>query len=439
MGGPPRGDSMNTESGLLLRLVRLPARAFDAPFFAAILRVAGGNAFAQAILVAASPLLARLYPPEAFGLFASYVAVVTVAGSLACLKYELAILLPGPPRRALHLLHLCLAGAPLLLAPALVALAAAPRLLPAAPAFPPGHLAILFLGALCIAWTTAAINFHIKTGAFALYAASGVARSTVCVAAQALLAASGAAFGLVAGHLLGMAVQLLLVLRRIPLSLRTLRRGRLNRLALLRHRKMPQFVLPNATLDLLSEHGVVLLVQAFYRSSDVGYYYLAYKLLVLPVTILGTAVSQVFTRDLAEGPRARIFPKTVSLAALLALASLAPFALLAACAPAAFSVALGARWERAGEFVTLLCPWMFFRFITSPLTMIPIVTERQEVPFMFTTLYNIARLALFAALAGSGAPLDETLRVTFHALAGMLAVYAGILILIARKEGRRDA
>ena len=53
-----------------------------------------GTGLAQAIPIAISPILTRLYSPEDFGTFGLYMAIVTIASVLVTGRYELAILLP---------------------------------------------------------------------------------------------------------------------------------------------------------------------------------------------------------------------------------------------------------------------------------------------------------------------------------------------------------
>lgn len=74
-----------------------------------ILTLMTGTSLAQAIPVAISPILTRLYSPEEFGRFALYMAVVTIASVLVTGRYELAILLPRQDRDALHIAALAMA------------------------------------------------------------------------------------------------------------------------------------------------------------------------------------------------------------------------------------------------------------------------------------------------------------------------------------------
>ncbi|HIE59535.1 MAG TPA: hypothetical protein EYP82_06345, partial [Hydrogenothermaceae bacterium] len=59
-----------------------------------ILTLMSGTMLAQAIPIAISPILTRLYSPSDFGTFALYFALAVLFGSLVAGRYELSILIP---------------------------------------------------------------------------------------------------------------------------------------------------------------------------------------------------------------------------------------------------------------------------------------------------------------------------------------------------------
>jgi len=64
-----------------------------------VLKLASGTVLAQIISILSAPLLTRLFGPEAFGLAALFGSVSGIIGVVACLRYELSIMLPRPRRR----------------------------------------------------------------------------------------------------------------------------------------------------------------------------------------------------------------------------------------------------------------------------------------------------------------------------------------------------
>ena len=59
-----------------------------------ILIVIGGTAGAQLITLLASPIISRLYSPEAIGMLGSFIAILTILLPIAAFSYPMAIVLP---------------------------------------------------------------------------------------------------------------------------------------------------------------------------------------------------------------------------------------------------------------------------------------------------------------------------------------------------------
>ena len=70
-----------------------------------VLTLAGGTTIALGVTILASPITSRLFAPEAFGLAALFMSGATVAGLLACMRYEMAIVLPKNDEEAASLFH----------------------------------------------------------------------------------------------------------------------------------------------------------------------------------------------------------------------------------------------------------------------------------------------------------------------------------------------
>ena len=77
-------------------------------FFRNVLTLITGTTIAQAIPIAISPILTRIYTPDDFGVVALFVAISTIFGSLANGSYELAIILPKKDEDAVNLVVLSL-------------------------------------------------------------------------------------------------------------------------------------------------------------------------------------------------------------------------------------------------------------------------------------------------------------------------------------------
>ena len=89
-------------------------------FFRAAAALTTGSALAQLLPMLASPLLARLYTPGELGAYALFVSTLNLTGQLACLKYDLALIVAPGEGQASGLLRISLSlcvGVSLLLLP----------------------------------------------------------------------------------------------------------------------------------------------------------------------------------------------------------------------------------------------------------------------------------------------------------------------------------
>ena len=71
-----------------------------------ILTLLTGTTIAQAIPIAISPILTRIYTPEDFGIFAIFLAITLIIGSIANGRYELAIMIPKKDEDAINIFAL---------------------------------------------------------------------------------------------------------------------------------------------------------------------------------------------------------------------------------------------------------------------------------------------------------------------------------------------
>ena len=62
-----------------------------------------GTTVAQAIPVAISPILTRIYSPEEFGFFALFISISSIFGAIVNGRYEMAIMLPDKEEDAINI------------------------------------------------------------------------------------------------------------------------------------------------------------------------------------------------------------------------------------------------------------------------------------------------------------------------------------------------
>ncbi len=85
-----------------------PEPSRSSSFAVDVLKLVTGTTLAQVITILAAPVITRLYGPEAFGFLAIFASITSILGVIACMRYEMAIMLPKTDEEAANLLGLCL-------------------------------------------------------------------------------------------------------------------------------------------------------------------------------------------------------------------------------------------------------------------------------------------------------------------------------------------
>jgi O-antigen/teichoic acid export membrane protein len=405
-----------------------------------VMKIAGGTIFAQLLTITASPVLARIYGPDAFGMLALFTAIITTIAIVACLRYELSIMLPKSDSDAANLLGICLTFAliigiftlPLLhvLESPLLQWLKAPELEP-----------YLWLGAPAVFINGAfvALNYwNSRTRQYGRLSVARIISALATVVIQLGAGLTGYTYGgsLIAASIVGSGTSALMLGaqiwhedgRRIAQSLdpREMASGAI------RYKKFPLLDSWSSLLNAISWQLPTFLLSAFFSSAVVGYYALGMNVLQLPMSLIGSAISQVFFQRAAvaklEGNLSKIVEDTFL---RLSLIGIFPILFLAFMGKDLFTVVFGPAWAEAGVYVQILALWTFFVFITAPICTLFSVLERQGTFLIFNACLFAARAA---ALAVGGLKGDPHIALGLFSAVGVVA-WAGLCLWLLREVG----
>jgi O-antigen/teichoic acid export membrane protein len=242
--------------------------------------------------------------------------------------------------------------------------------------------------------------------------------------------------GLILGFCLGFAVQAVL-LRSAFRGEKPRRRGPLHRRAIVaRYRRQVLTDVPSTLIAATVLNVMSLLLLDLYSRQQVGFYALAFRVAVLPVSIITTSLSQVFFQKASAGYRrngAFWGEMRLNILATGAL-SLLLFVPMALVARPAFALAFGARWLPAADLLVLLTPMLAVRFVSLSIQSAPLVVGKAN----WVLAQNIGLIAAIAASYAIARSFELRIEgfVLMTSLA-MASVYAAFLVLVARAV-RRD-
>jgi len=203
-----------------------------------------------------------------------------------------------------------------------------------------------------------------------------------------------------------------------------------------RYGDFPKINAAHAFIDQLQSNGVIFIISALFSSSVLGLYTFTMRVLRTPLIFIGKAVSQVFYQKAAETYNAGndIHGLVKKVILQLALIGLPIFGFLALTAPFLFGLIFGEKWRTAGVYTQILSPWLYFNFISSSLSQLPLLVNEQKMNFIIGFFYYI--LLVGCLLAGYWM---HDVRIGFMLVSGFMSIYIISTLVwylrISRKKG----
>lgn len=348
-----------------------------------------GTTIAQAIPIIITPILTRMYTPEDFGVLALFVAIVTIIGSVANGRYELAIMLPSDDDEAINIAALALLISTvlsfLLFLPSFflneyIAASLNSQFIGFWLYFVP--LVVWFLGLYNV---LSYLNNRMKN--YKSIAASVVYRSVVQASVQiGVGSVKATAGGLISGQIMAniVANARLIYNTRKYYRLSAINRSSMGGVAR-RYISFPKYSMWAILANTLSYQFLNVIISLFYSMSTLGFYSLAQRILGLPTSLIGDSIGRVYFQQATiekreTGKASKVFRSTTRRLLLMSCIFFLPLYFIL---PFVFSVAFGQEWRVAGEYAQLLLPVFMFRFVSAALSTTNSVFEKQGLSLLW--------------------------------------------------------
>lgn len=398
-----------------------------------------GTVLAHAVTAAALPILTRLYSPADFNLLAAFTAAFGIASVAACLRFELAIPIPSDDGDAANLLGLAITFALVLSAALAIGVWSAPATV-SGWLNQPGLERYLWLLPLAVllAGCYAALQFwFVRKESFASLARTRVAQSCAAAGTQVGLGLAGLApFGLLLGQTLNSGAGF------VGLGYRLLRSNRavLGAVSIGRMRAMfraydrfPKYSTLEALCNSASMQLPILLIVALATGPEAGFLVLAMFVMQAPMSLIGTAIGQVYLSRAADERRSgQLGPFTMEVFAGLVRNGVGPLVFAGIVAPGVFGIVFGDDWHRAGTMVAWMTPWFVLQLLSVPVATALHVCDRQGTALALQVFGLTLRVAaVYVASLLPGGHVSEA-----YALSG-LVFYLVYLVTILRVVAAR--
>ena len=362
-----------------------------------------GTGLGQLIFLGFSPILMRLFTPGAFGNLALVMSISAIIAIVITLRYEMAIPIASEDKKAINLFILSIGLSTMFTIVLLIFFLFIKTTIMSFLNF--SESKIIFFIPLT-AFIEATINtFHywfIREKRFAIPSISRTLFYSGMVGTQFLLffTMNEKIIALLAGFIIG---QLFSLLFLVIIFFKEK-----NNIALYfnfnmifeeakKYKKFPLFSTWNAGINTLARNLPPILLNLFFTKAIVGQFFIAMRLMNIPLNILQSSVSQVFYQRVLELLKQKQSLKQFFNTTVLKLGAIifVPLLIIFFWGESILSFILGDKWNLAGQLISILVPLYFFRFIISPVSTIFAATGKQHFALIWQIAYALSTFLCF--------------------------------------------
>ncbi len=380
-------------------------------FIGNVLKLVSGSVASQILGILLVPLVTRIYSPDDMGVFQLFVAVSGILVIFSTFSYQFAIMLPKTEEDSANIFFL----SSILVTFISLLIAAAVIVFPDEIEYIIEYIfhtsgsskyliylpVIVFFNGLFFVqnyWLSRKLRFGVIAG-------SRVLNTLSTKVFQLIPFWSVSPLGLIAGYALGYGLADLVMLKGVREDLKIFGKVSIKKMKemAIEYKNFPLFSSWSTLANTISPQVPTFLLAYFYSTSVVGYFSLANQVVNMPMSLIGSAIQQVFFQKISEvkNGNGKGNMKTIvsEVYKKLILVGIFPMILLLILGEEIFTFAFGKNWYVAGTYVKILVPWLFLVFLASPISTLYSIFERQKVWFTYSMALLISR---FVALAIGG-------------------------------------
>ena len=366
-------------------------------YFRNILTLMSGTILAQAIPIAISPILTRLYSPADFGTFALYFALAVLFGSLVAGRYELSILIPKQDENArqivLFSIVICFIVSTILFIVICLTIDSLVQLMNNDDI--KIWLYLLPLNVFMISIINILYYWFNRHKEYKVLAKTKILQSSNRALFSLLFGFFQKSFGLIVGILVGSFSNFIYSLKKAKDD-NIFHKPNIHKMKILmkKYSDFPKFNILTTMLENISGNIPIYLLSIFFGPIIVGFFSLSQQVIRVPLSLIGVSFGDVFrqkaSKDLQHtGDCRHIF--LVTFKKLFIIATI-PFILFYFIAPSLFLFVFGPEWEMAGIYAQIMTPLFFLQFISSPLSNMFLIAQKQKLDLLIQIFSFIVML-----------------------------------------------
>ena len=367
-----------------------------------VLTLMTGTTIAQAIPIAISPILTRLYTPEDFGILGLFIAIVAVFGTIINGKYELALMLPTKDEDSINILALGLIISFLLslilFIMILIFHAYFTELIDNR------HieywLYFIPLSTLLIGFYNMLSYYNTRKKYYKDISRATIIKSIVMSIIQLIIGfIKSGETGLITGEIISRLFANMRLLNNIIKDKILISKVNIKKMLLLgnKYKEFPIYNLPSSLADVLTLQLPFIFIPKIYDLIISGYFVLVQNIISIPSALIGKSISQVFFQNMTYNKNNNleclvILENTVKKLFYISL----PISIcIYLFSPFVFGIIFGEKWTIAGEIAQYFSFIFFVRFVVSPVSSSFSVTMELKLLAKWQYLYLFSSIILF--------------------------------------------
>lgn len=356
-----------------------------------------GTVISQVIVLLLTPIFSRLYSPEQTADFSIFFRITLLISTLITARYELAMTLPKHENHAFILFKLLIKMMKIgfiVLIPLLLIFFILSH-----------HLEVDFYLYILLPFSILPLclinvgnSWLTRIGDFQLISKLKITTSLTTNIFNVVMGIIGFnSLGLIISYILGLIIPSIIYLQKY-FNLKNKYHFYKNPKRIINISRefidFPKVNLPHAIMDMAKEVFIVIFILMYFQKSNLGSYDFSFKILKLPLTIIGYSIGQVYFSKISQlnndGESVYVLTKNTCLK--LIFISILPFLSLYLWGEELFVFFFGENWEEAGKYSEILAPWLFLNFVTSPISQLPIVKGKLKSFFYISLISTIMML-----------------------------------------------
>ena len=213
-------------------------------------------------------------------------------------------------------------------------------------------------------------------------------------------------------------------------------RSRMKKVAV-KYRRQPLFAGPAYFVQTASFQALNFLIEMLYGFATFGIYSLAYRMLNVPINLIGNNVARIlFFKNAAEeynttgGYRKSLLMTTAALAAI----AIPMVILLCLLSPWLFSIFFGEAWRMSGVYAIYQAPMYGIRLIVQPLTQALVICRKQNIELFIQGAFLVCSVAAFIYCRMAAAPMEVFLTLISISYSFFYLVLYGAIYFFGKKK-----